>query len=139
MIFGVSWSEVEKAWNLQGWSTKKPQPPCLFFFLEQTTDREINLPFWVLRYPAHCTGLELLPKPPQNKLCYRLHPKYTSFSCFPIICSSAVCKDYFYELGVNYAIFDVLKDADWMLFQASADNFCYVLTILLYISWKYMY
>ena len=67
-----------------------PQPPCLFFFLEQTTDRQIDLLFWVLRYPAHCTGLELLPEPPQNKICYRLHPKYTSFSCFPIICSSAI-------------------------------------------------
>ena len=142
---GISWSELERAWNLQEWSTKKPnslgvpffglgifkgcytllwnhtcnelrffqnfqdkprnfsgvftkafpQPPCLFFFLEQTTDRQIDLLFWVLRYPAHCTGLELLPEPPQNKICYRLHPKYTSFSCFPIICSSAIWKSLF--------------------------------------------
>ena len=33
-------------------------PAC--FFLEQTTDRQIDLLFWVLRYPAHCTGLESL-------------------------------------------------------------------------------
>ena len=58
------------------------QPPCLFF-LEQTTDR-------LLRYPAQCTGPELFPEPLQNKVCYRLHPKCTPFSCFPIICSSAI-------------------------------------------------
>ena len=28
-------------------------------------------------------------------------------------------------------------EADWMLFQASADKFGYVPTILLYILWKY--
>ena len=67
-----------------------PQPPCLFFFLEQITDRHIDLLFWVLRYPAHCTGLELPPEPPQNRICYILHPKYSSFSCFSIICSSAI-------------------------------------------------
>ena len=46
---------------------------------------------------------------------------------------------YFYKICVTYAIFDILKEADWMLFQASADKFCYVPTILLYISWKYKY
>ena len=45
------------------------------FSLEQTTDRKIDLLFWVLRYSAHCTGLELLPEPPKNKICYRLRPK----------------------------------------------------------------
>ena len=37
------------------------------FLLEQTTDRQIDLMFGVLRYPAHCTGLERLPEAPQNK------------------------------------------------------------------------
>ena len=142
---GIYWSELERAWNLQGQSTKKPhslgvpffglgifkrcctllwnhtcnelrfsqnfqekprnfsrvftktfpQPPCSCFFLEQTTDRQIDLLFWVLRYPTHCTALELLPEPSQNKICHRLHPKYTSFSCFPIICSSATWKSLF--------------------------------------------
>ena len=72
-----------------------PQPSCLFFFLEQTTDRQIDLLFWVLRYPAHCTGLEFLPEPPQNKICHRLHPKYTFFSCLPIVFSFAVWKSLF--------------------------------------------
>ena len=48
------------------------------FFLEQTTDRQIDLLFWVLRSPAHCTALELLPEPPQSKICQRLYPKYMS-------------------------------------------------------------
>ena len=67
-----------------------PQPPCLFLFLTQTTGRKIYLLFLVLRYLAQCTGVELLPEPLQNKICYRLHPKCTPFSCFPIICSSAI-------------------------------------------------
>ena len=41
------------------------QPCCLFFFLEQTTNRRIDLLFQVLRYPAYFTGLELLPEPPK--------------------------------------------------------------------------
>ena len=45
----------------------------------------------------------------------------------------------FLEIGVSYIIFDILKEANWILFQASLDKFCYVLTILLYISWKYSY
>ena len=50
-----------------------------------------------------------LPK----KVCYRLHPKYTSFSCFPIICFSAQSESlYFKEIRVTYAIFDILKEAD---------------------------
>ena len=47
-----------------------------FFFLEQTTDRQTDLLAWVLRSPAYCNVLELLPEPPQNKICYTLHPKY---------------------------------------------------------------
>ena len=69
--------------------------PACFFFLEQTTDRQINLLLWVVRYLAHCTGLKRLPKPPQNKICYRLYSKYTSFSWFPIICSSTIWKSFF--------------------------------------------
>ena len=45
----------------------------------------------------------------------------------------------FFKIGVTYAIFYILKEADWMLFQTSPDNFCYVPTILLYIPWKYKY
>ena len=51
-----------------------------------------HLLFWALRYPAHCTGLERLRKLSQNKICYRLHAKYLSFSSFPITCLSAVWK-----------------------------------------------
>ena len=86
----------DKPRNFSGVFTKAfPQPPCLLFFLKQTTDKQIDLLFWVLRYLAHCTGLELFPEPPQNKICYRLHLKYTSFSCFPIICSSSIWKSLF--------------------------------------------
>ena len=140
--FGISWSELEKEWNLQEWSTKKlhslrlfffgigvfkgcntllwkhtcydlrvfqnmqdkprnvsqvftkasPQLPCLVFSLEKITDRQIDLLLWALRYPAQCTGLEPLPQPPLNKIRYRLHPKYTPFFCFPLICLSAIWK-----------------------------------------------
>ena len=65
-----------------------------FFFLKQIPDRQIDLLFWVLRYPAQCTGLDLLSEPPQNKIGYRLHPKYTFFSGFPTICSPAVWKSF---------------------------------------------
>ena len=42
-------------------------------------------------------------------------------------------------MRLTYAIFDILKEADWLLFQASADKFCPVRTILLNILWKYKY
>ena len=141
MACGTSCSELEKGWNLQGWSTKRTHglgvlffgiwifkgcdtlswnhtgyglrfpktnletsakylqrhffnhPACLF--LEQITDRYIDLLFWVLRYSFHCHGLELLHEHPQNKICYSLHQKYTSFPCFPITCSSAIWKSFF--------------------------------------------
>ena len=64
----------------------------VFFFLEQTTDRETDLLAWVLRSPAYCNALEPLPEFPQNNICYRLQPKYTSFSCFSTICSFAIWK-----------------------------------------------
>ena len=46
-------------------------------------------------YPALCIELELFPELPQNKICDILHPKYTSFSCFLIICTSAAWKSLF--------------------------------------------
>ena len=57
----------EKPRNFSGVFIKAfPQPPC-FFFLEQTTDRQIDLLFLVLRYTTHCTVLERLPEPPHKK------------------------------------------------------------------------
>ena len=76
-----------------------PPPLCFFFFQRQTTDRKVELLFLVLRYPAQRTDLELLPEPLQNKICYRLHSKYISFSCFPIICSPVIWRSFFYEIG----------------------------------------
>ena len=69
-----------------------------YFYLEQTTDRQIGL--YVLgaeiyTLPFYCTGLVLLPELPQNKICFIFHSKYTCFSCFPIICSSAIWKSLF--------------------------------------------
>ena len=69
-----------------------PQLPCLLSLLEKTTDRKVKLLFLVLRCPVRCTDLELLPDPLQNKICYRLHPKCTPFSCFPIVCSPPLWK-----------------------------------------------
>ena len=87
-----------------------PQSPCLFFLEQTLIDRwTFCSRCWDI-YPAHCTGLEL----PRNKFCYILHPKYKSFSCCPIISTSASL--YFNEIRVTYVIFDVLKEADWMLF-----------------------
>ena len=37
------------------------------FFLEQITDRQTELLFWVREYPGYCTSLEFFPKPLQNK------------------------------------------------------------------------
>ena len=62
-----------------------------------------------------------------------------SFSCFPIISFVSNLSLYFNEIGVTYAIFDILKEADWMLFQTSADKFSYVTNILLYMLWEYKY
>ena len=149
---GISWNELEIAWSLQEWSTKKlhslgflffgkgfsllwnhtcyglwffqnfedkprnfsgvctrtfPEPSCLFFSKTDHlyTDRHFVLGAEI--YPAQCTSLELLHESPQNKLCYRLHLKYTGFSCFPIICSFAV-----FLRNRTYTIFDILKEAD---------------------------
>ena len=41
---GISWSELGKAWNLQGWSTKKPDSlGCPFFGLGIFTHHGIIL------------------------------------------------------------------------------------------------
>ena len=66
--------------------------PTCFFFLEQTNDRRIDL-FWVLRYPAYCTGLELLPEPPQNIKSVADYIQKCVFLLFPnnlLICNVKV-------------------------------------------------
>ena len=124
---------LDKPRNLSGVFTKAfSQTPCSVFFLEQTIDRQLDLLLWVLR----C--LKRLPESPQNKICYRLQLKHTPFSYFPIICLYSIRKCLFLQNG-SYASFYILREADWMLFQASADSFYYVPTILFYISWKYKY
>ena len=94
------------------------------FFLEQTTDRQIELLFWVLRYRAHCTRPEFLPEPPQNKICYRLHLKYTYLSCFPTICSSAVWKPLFLRNRSYLQHFDIFERS-WVIV-----SFCRQLLLL---------
>ena len=108
-----------------------------FFFLKQTNDRQIDLLFLGTEISAHCNALEILPQLSEKKICYRLHPKYTSFSYFLARLQSESL--YFNEVGVTYTIFDILKEADWMLSQASPDKFCYMPTIIWYILWKYKY
>ena len=110
-------------------------PAC--FFLKQTNDRQIDLLFLGTEISAHCNVLEILPQRSEKKICYRLHPKYTSFSYFLARLQSESL--YFNEVGVTYTIFDILKEADWMLSQASPDKFCYMPTIIWYILWKYKY
>ena len=66
--------------------------PACFFFLERTTDREKELLFLVLRYPAPCTGLELLPEPLQKKNLLQTTFKMYVLLIFPTICSSAIWK-----------------------------------------------
>ena len=90
------------------------------FILEQTPDRQIHLLFLVLRYPAHCNGLELLPESPQNKFCYRLHPKYTAFSCFPVVCTSPVWKSLFLQNRSHLTHLWYLEGSWMNAFQ----NFC---------------
>ena len=115
-------SHLEKKWNLQVWSTKKPHlwkkhfhgstlamtfkfsiiskinletsvdylqrhfhnhSTCFFFFfLEKTTDRQIDLLFWVLRYPAQYADLELRPEPAQNKNLLQITSKIYAFLLF---------------------------------------------------------
>ena len=75
-------------------------PAC--FFLEQTTDRKIELLISVLRLPSQCTALQLLAEPLQNKICHTLHAKFTPFSCFPIICLPAIWKSFFFLRNRSY-------------------------------------
>ena len=69
--------------------------------------------------PCQLRCQELFPESFQNETCYKLYPKYKFFSCFPTIYSPVVWKSFFNEMGVTYVIFHILKDVDWMLFQAS--------------------
>ena len=110
----------------------------LAFFLEQTTDRQIDLLFWVLRYASKCTGLELLPDLPlPTKKSYWLRPKNTSFSCFPIIYSSSIWKSFFLTDRSYLHHFQYLEGT-WLNVIASL---CWqpVATSFSYISWKYKY
>ena len=75
-------------------------PAC--FFLEQTTDRKIELLISVLRLLPQCTALQLLAEPLQNKICHTLHAKFTPFSCFPIICLPAIWKSFFFLRNRSY-------------------------------------
>ena len=164
---GISWRKLEKAWDLQGRSTRTILGVLFLalgfsrdvthfygialamtfdfsrisktnletsveylqrhffnhlvcFILEQTPDRQIHLLFLVLRYPAHCNGLELLPESPQNKFCYRLHPKYTAFSCFPVVCTSPVWKSLFLQNRSHLTHLWYLEGSWMNAFQ----NFC---------------
>ena len=115
--------------------------PACFFCNRPQVDR------WTLCsrcsdiHPAHCNGLELFLELPQNKICYILiTSNIYVFLLFPNnlhVCNLKVF--YFNEIRFTYAIFDIFKEADWMVFEASANKFCYVPTILLYIWWKYKY
>ena len=118
-----------------------PQPSC-YFFLEKATGRQIDLLFWVLRYPVYCTGLELISKLSQNKTCNILHPKYTSFYCFPIICLSAIWK-YLLSWNKTYLCHFWYLEGSWLII---IPNFCgkillracYSLAYFM-ILWKYKY
>ena len=77
-----------QTWKLQ-WSIYKGISSTnllVFFFLEQTTDSQT---FFSGCWDTVPTALawNIFLNLPKNKICYRLHPKYTSFSCFSIICS----------------------------------------------------
>ena len=86
-------------------------PTCVF--LERTTDRQTDLVFWVLIYLANYIGLELLRISP-NKICYRLCPKYTSSSCFQMICSSAIGKSLILQNRSCWRHFLYLEGRSWL-------------------------
>ena len=87
--------------------------PLCFHLQEQITDRQIDILLRVLRYPAQCIGLERLPELPQNEICYRLHSKYTLFSCFPINCSSAIWKSLFLK-NMSYLYHFWYPEGSWL-------------------------
>ena len=64
------------------------------------------------RYPAHCTDLEPLPEPPENKISYILHPNIRPSPVSQQIARLQSESLYFNEVRVTYTIFDVLKEAD---------------------------
>ena len=70
-------------------------PIACFFWNRPLIDRWIFCSRCWDIYPVHCTGLEIFPELSQNKICYILHPKHTSFSCFSIICTCAIWKSLF--------------------------------------------
>ena len=60
----ISKTNLETQWSIyKGISSTT----LLVFFPEQTIDRYIDLLFWVLRFPAHCTGVELFLNLPKIK------------------------------------------------------------------------
>ena len=72
---GISCSELEKEWNLQGWSTKKPLV-YWFSFLSSGFSKGVTHFYGsrlamtgLLRYPARWNGLGLFPVPPQYYKC----------------------------------------------------------------------
>ena len=146
IVCGIFWSELEMAWNLQGWSTRKPyslgvlffglgvfkrfytlslnhtcsnlrffqnfqdksrdfsgvftkafpQQPCLFFFSgadHWQKDRPSVLGAEI-PCPLHWPRTSSWTSPKQN-LLQITSKNYTSFFCFPIICSSAIWKSLF--------------------------------------------
>ena len=124
--FQVFQNFKDKRRNISGEFTKAfPRQSCLFFFWNRPLIHR-----WVLRYPAQCTGLELLHEPFQNKICHRLHPKYMPVFCFPIICSSAIWKSLFLQ-NWSYLRHFWYHEGNWLnAIQASADIFYYVPIIL---------
>ena len=87
-----------------------PPPPYLFsFWNRQLADRPSAVATEITIY---CTSLEPLPEPVQKKICYRLHPKYTPFSVLQELAPLHFESLNFYETGVTYAIFNILKKAE---------------------------
>ena len=64
IALAISYQLQDKPRKFSGVFTKAfPQPPCL----EQSTERQIDLLFWVLKTPSYFTGLGPVPKPPKIK------------------------------------------------------------------------
>ena len=101
LVMTFEFSRISKTWSsveyLQSHFLNHTLLVFLGFFLQQTTNIKIDLLFLVLRYPTQCTSLELLPEPLQIKICYRLCWKCTHFSCFAVICWSAIWKSLFLQ------------------------------------------
>ena len=113
-----------------------PQPPCLFFFQKRALIDRQTLLFQVLRY-IHCPYTALaqnffLDFPKIKFVTY--YVQNIRLSLVSQQCARLQSENlYFNEIRVTYTFFYILKEADRMSFQASADKFCYVPTILSYI------